>query len=443
MSIRLSDHFTYKRLFRFVLPTIVMMIIGSVYSIVDGFFVSNFVSKNAFAAVNLIMPIVMAVGSFGFMIGSGGSALVAKTLGEGDREKANRTFSMLIYALIAFGIFISIVGYIFMPQISKLIGADDTLIDDCIIYGRILLIGNTAFMLQICFQSFLIVAEKPKMGLVLSIAGGVTNIVLDYLFIVVFKWGILGAAIATALGQTISGIVPLIYFMRENDSLLRLTKAKLDKKSLAKSCANGSSEMVTNLSTSFVSILYNFQLMAFAGADGIAAYGVIMYVNFIFIGFFVGFSVGSSPIVSYHYGAENHDELKGLFKKSLVIISIAATIMVVLAQVLALPLSKIFVGYDADLLDMTCNAFRLYSTSFLICGFNIFGSGFFTALNDGVLSAVISFLRTLVIQIAAVMLLPMILGINGIWIALTVAEAFTLIVTISLFAANKSKYHYA
>lgn len=443
MSIRLSDHFTYKRLFRFVLPTIVMMIIGSVYSIVDGFFVSNFVSKNAFAAVNLIMPIVMAVGSFGFMIGSGGSALVAKTLGEGDREKANRTFSMLIYALIAFGIFISIIGYIFMPQISKLIGADDTLIDDCIIYGRILLIGNTAFMLQICFQSFLIVAEKPKMGLVLSIAGGVTNIVLDYLFIVVFKWGILGAAIATALGQTISGIVPLIYFMRENDSLLRLTKAKLDKKSLAKSCANGSSEMVTNLSTSFVSILYNFQLMAFAGADGIAAYGVIMYVNFIFIGFFVGFSVGSSPIVSYHYGAENHDELKGLFKKSLVIISIAATIMVVLAQVLALPLSKIFVGYDADLLDMTCNAFRLYSTSFLICGFNIFGSGFFTALNDGVLSAVISFLRTLVIQIAAVMLLPMILGINGIWIALTVAEAFTLIVTISLFAANKSKYHYA
>lgn len=443
MSIRLSDHFTYKRLFRFVLPTIVMMIIGSVYSIVDGFFVSNFVSKNAFAAVNLIMPIVMAVGSFGFMIGSGGSALVAKTLGEGDREKANRTFSMLIYALIAFGIFISIVGYIFMPQISKLIGADDTLIDDCIIYGRILLIGNTAFMLQICFQSFLIVAEKPKMGLVLSIAGGVTNIVLDYLFIVVFKWGILGAAIATALGQTISGIVPLIYFMRENDSLLRLTKAKLDKKSLAKSCANGSSEMVTNLSTSFVSILYNFQLMAFAGADGIAAYGVIMYVNFIFIGFFVGFSVGSSPIVSYHYGAENHDELKGLFKKSLVIISIAATIMVVLAQVLALPLSKIFVGYDADLLDMTCNAFRLYSTSFLICGFNIFGSGFFTALNDGVLSAVISFLRTLVIQIAAVMLLPMILGINGIWIALTVAEALTLIVTISLFAANKSKYHYA
>lgn len=443
MKIHLSDHFTYKKLLRFAAPTVITMIISSVYSIVDGFFVSNYVSKNAFASVNLIMPIVMAISCVGFMLSAGGSALVAKTLGEGKRKHANELFSMLVYVTIAAGILFSIVGFVFMPQLAQFAGADAALIADCVRYGRILLVGNTAFMLQITFQSFFIVAEKPKLSLLMSVCGGVTNIVLDFLFIYVFEWGITGAAVATFLGQVVAGVTPLIYFACPNSSLLRLTRARLDVPALLRSCLNGSSEMVTNLSSSVVSILYNYQLIKYAGADGVAAYGVIMYVNFIFVGIYVGFSFGTAPIVSYHYGAANHAELKNLFKKSMLLVSIAAVVMTALAEIFAAPLSTLFVGYDTALCDMTRIAFRLYSTSFLICGFNIFGSGFFTALNDGLRSAVISFLRTLGFQIAAVLTLPLVLGINGIWLALTVAEGLTLAVTLALLARNRSKYHYA
>lgn len=441
-KIQLSDHFSYYRLIKFVLPTIVMMIIGTAYGIVDGFFVSNYVGKNAFAALNLIMPVVMATGSLGFMIGTGGSALVAKTLGEGDTKKANEIFSMLVYLLVIFGILISAVGFIYLPQIAKWIGADDTLIADCVLYGRILLVGNTAFMLQNCFSSFLIVAAKPGIGLILSLAGGVANIALDFLLIRVFPYGLAGAAIATLVGQTICGGIPLIYFLRKNDSFLQLSKPCWDIKLLLKACSNGASEMVTSLSSSVVGILYNLQLIKFSGADGIAAYGVIMYVNFIFLAFFMGFSVGSGPIFSYHYGANHENELKNLFRKSIIITSFCAVAMTILAQLFASPLSKIFVGYDADLLALTVNAFRIYSTSFLLCGFNIFGSSFFTSLNDGFVSAVISFLRTLLLQSAAVLLLPILFGINGIWITLTVAEAITLLITIYFFIAKRKKYHY-
>lgn len=442
MNIRLSDHFSYHRLMRFVLPSITMMVVTSVYSIVDGFFVSNFVGKGAFAAVNLIMPFLMALGSFGFMIGTGGSALVAKTLGEGNEKKASQYFSMLIYVTIVVGIVLSTLGIIFIRPIASALGANDTILNDCVIYGSILLISNTAFMLQNAFQSFLVTAERPKFGLTVSIISGLLNIVLDFLLIYVFRLGLAGAAIATAVSQIIGAAVPLIYFRTNESSVLRLTRAPLDGYVLRKSCVNGSSEMLTNISTSFVSMLYNFQLMRMAGENGVAAYGVIMYVNFIFMGFYFGFSVGSSPVISYHYGAQNHKELQGLFRKSLVIISIAAVTMTALAELLAQPLSGLFVGYDAELLSMTCMAFRLYSLSFLVAGFNIFGSAFFTALNDGVLSAVISFLRTLVLQIAAILILPILLGLNGIWIALTVAEGLTLIVTVVLLITKRTKYNY-
>ena len=443
MKIRLSDHFSYRRLMRFVLPSIIMMIVTSVYSIVDGFFVSNFVGKSAFAAVNLIMPFIMALGAFGFMIGTGGSALVAKTLGEGDEEKANQYFSMLVYVTILVGIVLSAFGIVFLRPIASALGANDAILDDCVIYGRILLMSNTAFMLQNSFQSFLVTAEKPKFGLTVSIIAGLLNIILDFLLIYVFHWGLAGAAIATAISQVTGAVVPLIYFATQKNSILRLTKAKFDGNALLKSCTNGSSEMLTNISTSFVSMLYNFQLMKLAGENGVAAYGVIMYVNFIFMGFYFGFSVGSSPVISYHYGAENHGELQGLFRKSLVVLSIAAAAMTVLAALFAKPRSGLFVGYDAELFAMTYSAFRLYSLSFLVAGFNIFGSAFFTALNNGVLSAVISFLRTLVFQIAAITLLPHILGTNGIWIALAVAEGLTLFVTASLLVMKRKQYHYA
>ena len=443
MNIRLSDHFSYRRLMHFVLPSILMMIVTSVYSIVDGFFVSNFVGKNPFAAVNLIMPLIMALGAFGFMIGTGGSALVAKTLGEGHREKANQYFSMLIYVTVVVGVVLSAVGFIFLRPIAVVLGASDAMLDDCILYGRILLAANTTFMLQNCFQSFLVTAEQPRLGLMISIIAGLSNVVLDFLLVYGFPFGLAGAAVATAVSQTVGAVIPLVYFLRGRGCALRLTRARFDGRALLKSCANGSSEMLTNVSTSFVSMLYNLQLMQIAAENGVAAYGVIMYVNFIFMAFYFGFSIGSSPVISYHYGADNREELKGLFRKSLVIISIAAVTMTILAEVLARPLSGLFVGYDAELFEMTCTAFRLYSLSFLVAGFNIFGSAFFTALNNGVLSAVISFLRTLVLQIAAILILPVLFGENGIWIALAVAEALTLLVTTGLLIKKRKQYHYA
>ncbi len=443
MTIRLSDQFTYYRLMRFVLPSIIMMIVTSVYSIVDGFFVSNLVGTSAFAALNLIMPFLMALGSFGFMIGTGGSALIAKTLGEGKAAKANQYFSLLIYVTIAVGLILSAVGILFLRPIAILLGATDAILDDCVLYGRILLISNTAFMLQNAFQSFLVTAEKPHFGLAISILAGIVNVILDFLLIYVCHWGLAGAAIATAFSQILGACIPLVYFLLPNRSVLRLTKTHFDASALLQSSINGSSEMLTNISTSFVSMLYNFQLMAMAGENGVAAYGVIMYVNFIFMGFYFGFAVGSSPVISYHYGAENHQELSSLFRKSLVIISIAAITMTVLAEFFARPLSGLFVSYDAQLLEMTCQAFRLYALSFLVAGFNIFGSAFFTALNNGILSAAISFLRTLVLQIAAILLLPLLFGLNGIWIALTVAEGLTLIVTVTLLCTKRKQYHYA
>lgn len=442
MKIKLSDHFTYKNLLKFIMPTVFMMIVTSIYGVVDGFFVSNFVGKNAFAAVNLIMPVLMAIGAFGFMIGTGGSALVAKTLGEGQKEKANQYFSMLTYVIIIFSLIITIIGFIFMPQIARALGASDLIIDDCILYGRILIAAEIFFMLQNSFQSFLVTAGKATFGLIISIAAGISNIILDFVLVYVFDFGIEGAAAATVFSQIVGGLIPFIYFARKNDSLLRLVKTKIQLKPLGKACLNGSSEMLTNLSTSLVSIVYNFQLMKIAAENGVSAYGVIMYVSIIFMSFFFGYSIGVNPIIGYNYGAKNSAELKNVLKKSLVLTSIVSVTMVVAAVLLSGAISKIFVGYDAELHDMTSNALKLYSLSFLVCGFNIFSSAFFTGLNNGVVSAVISFTRTLVFQVAAVILLPMILGINGIWLSVAVAESLTLVLTVVFFVTNKKKYNY-
>ncbi len=442
MKISLSNHFTYKRLLRFVLPTVVMMIVTSVYSIVDGFFVSNIVGKNAFAAVNLIMPLLMALGSFGFMIGTGGSALISKTLGEKKQEQANRYFSMLIMVTIGVGILLSIIGFIWMRPLANLLGASETIIDDCVLYGRVLIVANTFFMLQNCFQSFLVTAEKPHIGLAISVIAGINNVVLDFVFVYILRTGIFGAALATALSQAVGGIVPLLYFSRKNSSLLCFVKTTLDFKALKRACLNGSSEMLTNLSASFVGMLYNFQLMRIASENGVAAYGVIMYVNFIFMSFFFGYAIGSAPLVGYHYGAKNIEELKNLFRKTIFLTTMVSIIMTVLGVGLAFPLSKLFVGYDAELLEMTTNGMRLYSLSFLLCGFNIFGSAFFTALNNGLISALISFLRTLVLQTTAILILPSLWGINGIWLAIVAAEGLTILVTIILLIKNRNIYHY-
>ena len=442
MEIKMSQHFHYKTLLRFTLPSVVMMIVNSIYSIVDGFFVSNFAGKTPFAAVNLVMPVLMALSAIGFMIGTGGSALIAKTLGEGNDRKANEIFSMLIYVLAGSGAIIALAGFLLMPTLSRLLGADDTLLADCILYGRILMLALPFFMLQNSFQSFLIAAEHPKMGLYISIACGILNIALDFWFVYVLKTGVGGAAVATGISQVLGCLIPLCFFIRPRKGKLRLVRLKWDASSLLKACGNGSSEMLTNLSASLVGILYNFRLMEIASEDGVAAYGVIMYVNFIFLAFFFGYAIACGPVVGYHYGAGNKDELRSLLRKSLVITAVVALLMFVLAEVLALPMSKIFVGYDSALCDMTTTGMRLYALSFLVCGFNIFGSAYFTGLNDGVASALISFLRTLVFQVVAIILLPIFFGLNGIWLAITVAEAATLLVTVILLLKKKKRYGY-
>ncbi len=440
--IELKEHFSYKKLIMFTLPTIIMMIFTSIYGVVDGIFVSNIVGSEAFAGVNLIMPAIMILGSVGFMIGTGGSALVSKTIGEGEEEKANKYFSMLIYLVLIAGITLAIVGFIFIKPISIALGAEGEMISICTMYGKVLLIAMPFFLLQNCFQSFLVVAEKPKMGLIISIIAGVINMFLDFLFIYVFKMGVFGASLATGLSQVFGGIVPLVYFIRKNSTKLKLVKTKFELKPLINACANGSSEMVTNISMSLVNMLYNLQLMKYAGASGVVAYGIIMYVGFIFSGTYLGYSIGSAPIIGYHYGAENTDELKSLFKKSIKMLVITSIVMTIFAEILSSPLASIFVSYNEYLLDMTTNAIRLFSLSYIISGINIFASSFFTALNNGLVSAIISFLRTLLFQIAMIFILPALFGLNGIWLAVVVAELLSLIVSIAFLIANRKKYNY-
>ncbi len=442
MRIQLSEHFTYKKLIRFVLPSIIMMIFTSIYGVIDGLFVSNFVGKTAFASINLIMPLLMGLSALGFMIGAGGSAIVSKALGEGKHKLANQYFSMLVYVAILGGILLAVIGMFLLRPIAILLGATGEMVELCVLYGRILLISLTPFLLQNVFQSFFVTAEKPQLGLKVTIAAGLTNIALDYLFIAVFHWGIAGAAVATAFSEAIGGLFPILYFARKNNSLLRLVKARIDFKVLLKACANGSSELMTNLSLSVVNSLYNLQLISIAGENGVAAYGTIMYVNFIFIAIFLGYSIGSAPIIGYHFGAGNHSELKSLLHMSLSLAGGCGVALVLLAQALASPLANIFVGYDSELAAMTCHGFRLYAVSFLICGFNIFGSAFFTALSNGIVSATISFLRTLVFQVAVVLTLPIVLGIDGIWFAVTAAEALTLVITVGFLVNRRNQYHY-
>lgn len=441
-NIRLSDHFSYSKLLCFTLPSIVMMVFTSIYGVVDGLFVSNFVGKTAFASVNLVMPFVMILGGMGFMIGTGGTALVSKILGEGDPDTANRTFSMMVLFTLALGIVLSAAGIIFMRPVSRFLGATDAMMDDCVLYGRIVTGFTFAFMLQNVFQSFFIAAEKPKLGLKVTVAAGLTNMALDALFIAVFNWGVAGAAVATGLSQCVGGVLPLVYFLRPNSSLLRLSPTRLRIRPILAACGNGSSELMSNISSSVVSMLYNFQLMRLAGEDGVSAYGVLMYVQFIFISIYIGYSIGCAPVVSYHFGAQNHGELKNLLSKSVLLMGGTGVALTALAMVLADPLSRLFVGYDAGLFALTSHAFRLFAWSFLLAGFNIYASGFFTALNNGGVSAAISFLRTLVFQSASVLILPIFLDVDGIWWAITVAEVFAFLISVTFLLAKRGKYHY-
>ena len=442
-KIRLSDHFNLSRLMRFCLPSIIMMVFTSIYGVVDGYFVSNFVGKTAFAAVNLIMPFLMILGGVGFMVGTGGSALVAKCLGEKDDDKARRVFSMMIYLTLILGVTLSVLGIIFAEPMARFLGADESMLGNCVTYARTCLIFNTMFMLQNVFQSFLVTAEKPKLGLAVIVAAGCTNMVLDALFIAVFRWEVIGAALATGLSQTVGGLLPLLFFLRkDNGSKLRVVKTRMEIRPIVQACTNGASELMTNISSSIVSMLYNHQLIKLAGENGVSAYGVLMYVSFIFAAIYIGYSIGTAPIVGYNFGAQNHPEMKNILKKSVRLMLGTGVVMLGLAQLLAAPLAHVFVGYDQELFNMTVHAFRLFSFMFLFSGFNIFTSSFFTALNNGAISAAVSFLRTLVFQMAAVLILPVFFKLDGVWISVAFAEICAFVISIIFLVAKRKKYQY-
>lgn len=442
MGIQLSDHFTYSRLFRFTLPSIVMLIFSSLYGVVDGFFVSNFVGKEAFTAVNFIMPFLMILGAIGFLFGTGGGALIARTMGEGNPELANRQFSLVVYVSLGIGVILTVLGFWMLRPVASFLGAEGVLLEDCVRYGRVILLANPAYILQYEFQCLFATAQKPKLGLYVTVASGLTNMVLDALFVAVFPWGLEGAAAATALSQCIGGLLPLLYFGRKNSSRLRLTRTQWMGRALLKVCGNGSSELLSNISMSLVSMLYNVQLLRYAGQDGVASYGVLMYVMLVFQSIFIGYSIGVAPVVSYQYGAKNSVELRGLRQKSLRVIGAAAVLMFAVALLSAEPLSRIFVGYDVALLDLTLHAFSIYSFSFLFAGFSIFASAFFTALNDGLTSAVISFVRTLVFQVVCVLVFPLIWGVDGIWLAIVGAEMLAVAVSAGFLVIKRKKYGY-
>lgn len=442
MAIQLSDHFTTGKLLRFTFPSIVMMIFTSVYIVVDGFFVSNFVGKTAFAAVNFIMPYLLLLGALGFMFGTGGSALIAKSMGEGNHEKAQAQFSLFVYVALAGGVVLTLLGLLGLRPVAVFLGAEGAMLEDCVLYGRIILLALPAYVLQYAFQAFFVAAEKPQLGLAVTVAAGLTNMVLDALLVAVIPLGLVGAALATALAQAVGGLLPLVYFALPNTSRLRLGKTRWNGRWLGQVCLNGSSELMSNISMPLVGMLYNVQLMRVAGEDGVAAYGVIMYVNMIFLAIFIGYTVGSAPLVSYHYGAENHAEMRNLRVKSLRMVGCFAVLMVLAAQLMAVPLSALFVGYDDALCAMTVHGFRVFSMSFLFAGFAIYGSGFFTALNNGPLSALISFLRTLVFETAAIIILPFLLGIDGIWISVVVAEFMAALIAFILMVWKRKVYRY-
>lgn len=444
MHIRLSDHFTYRKLLIFTFPSIAMMIFTSIYTVVDGFFVSNFAGKTPFAAVNLIMPVLLIPGTVGFMFGTGGTAIVAKTCGEGDIKRANSYFSLFVYVAFAAGVVLAVLGIIFARPIAEVLGASGQLLSDCVVYARIILLALPFFVLQMMFQSFFVAAEKPNLGLGVTITSGVTNMLLDAVLVLLLpqEYKLAGAATATAVSQTIGGVIPLFYFFRENSSILRLGKTEYQGSVILKACINGSSEFMSNVSMNVVGILYNIQLMKYAGENGIAAYGVMMYVSMIFSAAFIGYSIGTAPVISYHYGAGNSSELKNLLRKGLLLMGVFGLSMSVSAEVFAVPLSRIFVGYDRKLLELTVSGFQIFALSFLFMGFGIFASGFFTALNDGVTSAVISFLRTLVLQTATVMILPVFMGINGVWISVVAAEFMAVILGAVFLIGKRNRYHY-
>jgi len=444
MKIELQGHYGYGRLVRTMLPSIATMIVSSIYSIADGLFVSNYAGSTAFAAMNIIWPGIQILAVFGLMVGAGGSALVSKTLGEGDQDKACRIFSMLTRITMLAGIAMAFLFFILMKPLTWVLGAEGGMIQMATTYGRIIVITLPLYMIQMMFQPFFMVAEKPELGTQISIICGVVNIVLDALFIIVFRLGLIGAALGTAISIATGGLFSLIWFLsKRNKTHLQFRKnVKTEWKHVGKSCSNGLSEYVGNVALSVVSICYNLQLMKYIGESGVAAYGILMYLGFVFAAVFIGYNLSVTQIIAFNYGERNHTELRSLLHKSIILISVGGVIMTTVAETAAAPLARFFVGYDESICILTIRAIRIYMLSFLICGLNMFASAWFTALNNGIISAISAFVRTFIFELGCVFILPTFFGVDGIWNAVNVAEVCALLFSAFLITAFSKKYGY-
>ena len=447
-SIHLSDHFTYKKILRFTIYPILMMLITSIYWIVDGFFISNYVGPSAFAGVNLIFPVVMIVACIGFMFGSGGAALVSKKLGEGDSDGANKTFSLITYVTLGTGLILSLIFFFLVRPIAmgfasiNQVEASEAMIDSAEVYGRIMVGGVFLYIMQGYFHSFFSVNEKSSLGFLFTLISGLTNMLLDYLLIGVFRAGVVGAACASLSGMFISAVGPFLYFRFGKNNLIKLGKPRWNLNEITQSIANGSSEFVSNVSGSIVTIVFNVQLLKYIGEVGVSAYGIIGYVCFVFFAIFIGYSIGIAPVIGYNYGAKNPVELTNVLRKSFVIISVSGVAMTLLSAGLADPITRIFSAGVGELHTLGVRAMRIFSICYLMAGFSMFGSSFFTALNNGLISALISFCRTLVFQLGSVFVLPLIVGVDGIWFSIIVAEFLSMVMTIIFISARRRKYGY-
>lgn len=439
----LGGHYGARRLFISSLPLIGMMVLISIYSIVDGLFVSNLVGTTAFAALNLIWPAIGLVGALGLMVGTGGAALVSKTLGEGDEPRANRYFSMFVEFILLLSVVLAVPLLVWMEPLAVAIGAEGEMVRQCAIYGRICAAGMPAFMMQMGIQPFFMVAGRPRMGTWISLVSGLLNIGLDALFIIVCGWGLAGAAAGSMLACCFGGFYPLWYFSsRFNRSSLAFKATGFEFGPLAKACSNGLSEFVGNISFNIVSMCYNWQLMRFYGENGVAAYSVILYLGFIFVAVYSGYNMTVTPLVGFNFGAGNKRELRSLLRHSLTLMLVLGVLLAGTAELLAGPAARLFVGYDSELTALTVHATRLYAPSFLITGLTLFVSAWFTGLNNGPVSALASFSRTFVFELSCVFLLPVLLGVNGIWLSAPAAEILSLFLGAALLLRFRSRYGY-
>ena len=419
-----------------------MMLFTSMYGVVDGLYLSHFSGKEAFAAITLIIPLPLLIGAWAYMIGAGGSAVIAKAIASDRQKDANEYFSFLVLISVLGSILLAGIGEIFLEPCAKLLGANDEMLPFCMTYGRILIAAVPLYVLQNVFQSFLTVAEHPKIGLAINLVSAFLNMALNFVFIRITNEVVTAVALATVVSQFVGGITPFVFFVRSKSTTLRFGRPHMPMSLLGPVFANGVSEFVSEIFHPLASVMYNYKLMELTGLNGVAAYGVLMNVGFLFGSVFLGFAVGSAPLFTYKYEREDHDELHSLFIKSTISVVLMGFLLYGVACMIEGPFAAEFFGGDELLITMTEEAFALHSLSYMVMGLAVFASAFFTAIHDSRVSFLISFLRTLLFEVLAILLLPMLFDLNGVWAASLTSEVLTLLVTVGLLISKKEKYQY-